>query len=73
MGSDKLQEHLLKSQAVVLLEPSRSRIFTHFDNVSGSANQGKIMRRVGDDVPEPVTSSGIYITKAEFFYQAAMN
>lgn len=66
-GSDKLQGISFEESGSSITGASRSRILYYFDNVSGSANQGKIMRRVGDDVPEPVTSSGIYITKAEFF------
>lgn len=42
------------------------RILYFYDNTGGE-NQGKIMRRVGDEPAQSIVSSGIYITDAEFF------
>ncbi|MEY3784194.1 MAG: hypothetical protein RLZZ230_516 [Candidatus Parcubacteria bacterium] len=45
---------------------TNSRVLYFFDNTGGT-NSGKIMRRVGSNDAQPVTSSGIYIDKAEFY------
>ncbi|MFT7644712.1 MAG: prepilin-type N-terminal cleavage/methylation domain-containing protein [Candidatus Paceibacteria bacterium] len=39
----------------------------YFYDQTGFENDGKIMRRVGNDAPQSIVSSGIYITNAEFF------
>ena len=42
------------------------RILYFYDNTGGS-DSGKILRRVGNDDPQSIVSSGIYIENAEFF------
>lgn len=42
------------------------RILYFYDRTDGP-NDGKIMRRVGDEEAQSIVSSGIYITDAEFF------
>lgn len=42
------------------------RILYYFVNDSSSSDYQKLMRRVEDKVPQPITSSGLKITNAEF-------
>jgi prepilin-type N-terminal cleavage/methylation domain-containing protein len=45
---------------------SSNRILYFYDGTTGP-DGGKILRRVGDGPPQSVTSSGIFVTAAEFF------
>lgn len=49
---------------------SDSRILYFFDGTTGP-DGGKLLRRVGDGPAQSVTSSGIFITDAEFFVTGA--
>jgi len=44
-----------------------NRILYYFNRTNGDADEGKIMRRVGDAAAQSIVSSGIYIENADFF------
>lgn len=65
-GGDNLQGVSFVEGGDSVTGAASNRILYFFDSTGGS-DSGKLLRRVGNDPAQPVTSSGIEILDAEFF------
>lgn len=66
-GGDNLQGVSFVEGGDSITSSAGVKRILYFYDSTGGVNDGKIMRRIGDEPAQSIVSSGIYITDAEFF------